>query len=157
MKAKNPGIGAKEISTPVVTCGVTNGLSIIGYLFADEIDKVICPDLYWENYDLVFTNAYGAKLQFFNLFKNGLFDIAAFEKALDKGYKGKKIVLLNFPNNPSGYTPTREAADGIIKALKEAAEKGNQLVVILDDSYFGLVFEDEITTESLFAELSGIH
>jgi aspartate/methionine/tyrosine aminotransferase len=30
-------------------------------------------------------------------------------------------------------------------------------VVILDDSYFGLVFENEITTESLFAELSGLH
>jgi aspartate/methionine/tyrosine aminotransferase len=157
MRAKNPGLGGTEISTPVVTCGVTNGLSIIGYLFADEIDKVITADLYWENYDLVFTNAYGAKLQFFNLFKNGVFDIAAFSKAVNKGFKGKKIILLNFPNNPSGYTPTREAAEGIIKVLKESAEKGNQLAVILDDSYFGLVFEDDIAAESLFARLTGLH
>jgi aspartate/methionine/tyrosine aminotransferase len=123
MKAKNPGLGTNEISTPVVTCGVTNGLSIIGYMFADEIDKIIVADLYWENYDLVFTNAYGARLKFFNLFKNGVFDIAAFKKAVERGFKGKKIILLNFPNNPSGYTPTREAADGIIKVLKNPRKK----------------------------------
>jgi aspartate/methionine/tyrosine aminotransferase len=157
MPVKNPGLGDREISLPVVTCGVTNGLSIIGYMFADEVDKVIVADLYWENYDLVFTNAYGAGLQFFNLFKNGVFDIASFKKAVNAGSTGKKIILLNFPNNPSGYTPTEETAQSIIAVLKEAAEAGNKLAVILDDSYFGLVFEENIITESLFAELSGLH
>jgi aspartate/methionine/tyrosine aminotransferase len=157
MRAKNPGLGNNEISLPVVTCGVTNGLSVIGYMFADEVDKVIVADLYWENYDLVFTNAYGAKLQFFNLFKDGAFDIKSFEKAVKSGFTGKKIILLNFPNNPSGYTPTEETANQIVKVLKEAAEAGNKLAVILDDSYFGLVFEENVITESLFAELSGLH
>jgi len=157
MKEKNPGLGAKEISLPVVTCGVTNGLSISGYMFADEIDRVIVANLYWENYDLVFTNAYGAKLKFFNLFKDENFDIDSFRKTVNEGFQGKKIVLLNFPNNPSGYTPTKEAADGMVKVLKEAAEKGNKLAVILDDSYFGLVFEDQIATESLFSQLANLH
>jgi aspartate/methionine/tyrosine aminotransferase len=157
MRSKNPGLGTKEISLPVVTCGVTNGLSIIGYMFADEVDKIIVADLYWENYDLVFTNAYGAKLQFFNLFKNGVFDIASFKKAVNARFAGKKIILLNFPNNPSGYTPSVETAQRIIEVLKEAAEAGNKLAVILDDSYFGLVFEDNVITESLFAQLSGLH
>ncbi len=157
MRQKNPGLGAKEISLPVVTCGVTNGLSIIGYMFADEVDKVTVADLYWENYDLVFTNAYGAKLKFFNLFKDEKFDIESFGKTVNESSSGKKIILLNFPNNPSGYTPTEEAADGIVQVLKEAAEKGNKLAVILDDSYFGLVFEEEITTESLFARLADLH
>jgi aspartate/methionine/tyrosine aminotransferase len=157
MRAKNPGLGTKEISLPVVTCGVTNGLSVIGYMFADEVDKIIVADLYWENYDLVFTNAYGARLQFFNLFKNGVFDIASFKKAVNNGFKGKKIILLNFPNNPSGYTPTEETAAQIVSVLKEAAEAGNKLAVILDDSYFGLVFEENVITESLFAQLSGLN
>jgi len=78
IKAKNPSLGAQEISTPVVTCGVTNALSIIGYMFADENDDIILSDLYWENYDLVFDNAYGARLKFFNLFKNEKFDIESF-------------------------------------------------------------------------------
>ena len=45
----------------------------------------------------------------------------------------------------------------ILNVLKEAAESGNKLVVILDDSYFGLVFEDNIVTESLFSRLSNLH
>jgi aspartate/methionine/tyrosine aminotransferase len=157
IKAKNPSLGASEISVPVVTCGVTNALSITGYMFADDADEVIVADLYWENYDLVFTNAYGAKLKFFNLFKNGVFDAKSFKETVNAKSKGKKIILLNFPNNPSGYTPTREAAREIISVLKEAAEAGNKLVVILDDSYFGLVFEDSIIAESLFAQLAGLH
>jgi len=157
IRIKNPSLGTQEISLPVVTCGVTNGLSITGYMFTDEGDDIIVADLYWENYDLVYTNAYGAELKFFNFFKNKSFDIDSFRKTVNTSPKGKKIVLLNFPNNPSGYTPTIEAGKEIINVLKEAAEDGNKLIVILDDSYFGLVFEDSMFTESLFAQLASSH
>jgi aspartate/methionine/tyrosine aminotransferase len=157
IRAKNPSLGTKEISTPVVTCGVTNGLSIVGYLFVSETDQVIVSDLYWENYDLVYTNTYGAGLKFFNFFQNQVFDIASFRETVTAGPVGKKFIVLNFPNNPSGYTPTREAGKEIIQVLKEAAEAGNKLVVILDDSYFGLVFEADIFEESLFSQLSQAH
>jgi aspartate/methionine/tyrosine aminotransferase len=157
IKIKNPSHGTREISLPVVTCGVTNGLSIVGYMFVDAADEIILSDLYWENYDLVFANAYGASLKFFNLFKGKGFDLDSFRETVNSGSVGKKIVLLNFPNNPSGYTPTREEAKAIEKVLKEAAEAGNKLLVILDDSYFGLVFEDTVATESLFSVLSHSH
>ena len=157
IRLKNPSLGTDEISLPVVTCGVTNGLSIAGYMFADEGDEIITADLYWENYDLAFTNAYGVKLRFFNFFKDEAFDTASFRKAVNAGPNKKKIILLNFPNNPSGYTPTREAAQAIISVLQEAAAVGNKLAVLLDDSYFGLVFEDNIFTESLFSQLAGLH
>jgi aspartate/methionine/tyrosine aminotransferase len=157
IRAKNPSLGTREISLPVVTCGVTNGLSIVGYVFVEEANDIILADLYWENYDLVFTNAYGAGLKFFNLFKNKVFDIDSFREALYPGSARKKIVLLNFPNNPSGYTPTKEAGNKIIDVLKEAAEAGSKLVVILDDSYFGLVFEDGALMESLFSQLAHLH
>ncbi|MFC1905294.1 aminotransferase class I/II-fold pyridoxal phosphate-dependent enzyme [Chloroflexota bacterium] len=157
IKAKNPSLGAQEISGPVVTCGVTNGLSIVGYMFVEKTDDIILPDLYWENYDLVFANSYGAKLRFFNLFKNKRFDIDSFREAVISDSIGKKVVLLNFPNNPSGYTPLVEEAEGIASVLKEAAETGNKLVVILDDCYCGLLFEDTVVTESLFSELAHSH
>lgn len=156
-RAKNPSLGKTEISLPVVTCGVTHGLSIVGYLFADTADQVIVSDLYWENYDLVYSNAYGAELKFFNFFKNAVFDIDSFRQTVLSGPTGKKIIVLNFPNNPSGYTPTRSAGKAIIQVLKEAAEAGNKLAVILDDSYFGLFFEEDTMIESLFAELSQLH
>ena len=121
MIGKNPSITGKEFSTPVVTCGVTHALSIVGYMFTDENDEIIMADLYWENYDLVFTSAYGAELKFFNFFKNKKFDIESFRKTVNAKTIGKKIILLNFPNNPSGYTPTKEAAKEIINILIEAA------------------------------------
>jgi len=156
-RAKNPSLGKAEISSPVVTCGVTHGLSIVGYLLADAGDQVIVSDLYWENYDLVYGNAYGAELKFFNFFKDGLFDIGSFKQSILSGPIGRKFIVLNFPNNPSGYTPTKEAGRAIIQVLKEAAEAGNKLAVVLDDSYFGLFFEEDTMVESLFAELSQLH
>ena len=46
-------------SLPVVTSALTHGLSMAGYLFVNDGDAVISPDLYWENYELVFGNACG--------------------------------------------------------------------------------------------------
>jgi len=157
IRVKNPSLGLQEISMPVVTCGVTNGLSIVGYMFIEETDDIILTDLYWENYDLVFTNAYGARLRFFNLFKNRAFDVDSFRQEVNSGPIGKKVVLLNFPNNPSGYTPTEKEGEEIMGVLKEAAQAGNRLMVILDDSYFGLVFEETVMTESLFSKLANCH
>ncbi|MBN1643881.1 MAG: aminotransferase class I/II-fold pyridoxal phosphate-dependent enzyme, partial [Dehalococcoidales bacterium] len=142
---------------PVVTCGVTHGLNIVGYMFIEPTDSVIIADLFWENYELLFTNGYGVGLKFFNFFKNGLFDIDSFRKTVTAKPMGKKIVLLNFPNNPSGYTPTKDMEKKIVEALTESAEAGNKLVVLLDDSYFGLVFEEGIFTESLFSRLANAH
>lgn len=48
LRIKNPSLGATEISLPVVTCGVTNGLSMAGYMFVEEAAKIIVADLYWE-------------------------------------------------------------------------------------------------------------
>ena len=132
-------------------------MSLVGYLFADKGDKIILPDLYWENYDLVFDNAYGASFDFFNFFKKDKLDIEAFKNTLSDGKIGKKILLLNFPNNPTGYTPTEEEAVKIKEIIEDSAKKGNKIVVILDDAYFGLVYEDGIEKESLFSSLSDLH
>jgi aspartate/methionine/tyrosine aminotransferase len=157
IRVKNPSLGTQEISLPVVSCGVTNGLSIVGYLFTEETDEVIISDLYWENYDLVFSNAYGARLRSFNLLKDGAFDIDSFRNEINLGPVGKKVVLLNFPNNPTGYSPTEKEGEQITGVLREAAQAGNRLIVVIDDAYFGLFFEDKVMTESLFSMLARCH
>ena len=70
-----------------------------GYMFVNEGEEVIVPNHFWGNYNLILGNAYGAKLKKFNLFKNGGFDIDAFSSSLNEGEVGKKVVILNFPNN----------------------------------------------------------
>jgi aspartate/methionine/tyrosine aminotransferase len=154
---KNPGLQGKSFSQPVVTAALTHGLSIAGYLFVDAGDEIIMPDLYWDNYELVFCETYGAKFALYNTFVNGGFDVAAFAKALNAGKVGKKIVLLNFPNNPTGYTPTESESEALVAEIKKAAEAGNQVVVVLDDAYFGLVYEEGIALESLFSALVDLH
>ncbi|NOY95770.1 MAG: aminotransferase class I/II-fold pyridoxal phosphate-dependent enzyme [Chlorobi bacterium] len=154
---KNPSLKNRELSLPVVTNALTHGISMAGYMFLNAGDEVIVPNLFWGNYNLILTNAYGAALNTFNLFKDGKFDLDALKAKLEEGGIGKKVLILNFPNNPSGYTPTIEESAGIIKVIKESAEKGNKIVVITDDAYFGLNYEEGIAQESIFSALSGLH
>jgi len=150
---KNKNLAGVKFSEPVVTAALTHGLSVSASLFLDKGDTVIIPDLYWDNYDLIFAESFGAKVKTFNTFTNGNFDTAALAKALKTGH-GKKIVLLNFPNNPTGYTVKENEAKEICEVLKAAAEKGNDVVVIVDDAYFGLVYEQGVYRESLFGLLA---
>lgn len=157
MYDKNPSMKDKEVSLPVVTNALTHGVSMAGYLFLDEGEEAIVPSLFWGNYNLILNHAYGAQLAKFSLFKNGGFDLEAFKVKLNEGVPGKKVMILNFPNNPSGYSPTFEEYNGIIDIIREAAEKGNKIVAITDDAYFGLVYEEGIAGESIFAALSDVH
>ena len=150
---KNPSLAGKRFSLPVVTNALTHGLRIVAELFAGADDKVIVPDLYWDNYALIFEEAVGSKLETFNTFKAGRFDVEAMKAAL-LGDGEKKILILNFPNNPTGYTATNEDAAEIIAAVKAAADAGKKIVVVLDDAYFGLVYEQGVHEESLFGELA---
>jgi aspartate/methionine/tyrosine aminotransferase len=150
---KNPRLEGRSFGQPVVTAALTHGLSMAGYLFCEPGDTVILPDLYWENYDLVFHNAYGARLATFPTYTStGAFNVAGLTGKLE-GPVGKKIVLLNFPNNPSGYTPTVAEAKAIVAALTAEAERGSHVVVLIDDAYFGLVFEEGVLPDSIFVEL----
>lgn len=154
---KNPSLKGKVISLPVVTNALTHGASMAGYLFLNEGDEVITSSLFWGNYNLILNHAYGSKIGQFNTFKNGGFDLDAFKAKLNEGAVGKKVVNLNFPNNPSGYTPTVAEYNGIVQIIKEAADAGNKIVVMTDDAYFGLVFEEGVATESLFSALADLH
>ena len=154
--AKNPSLKGVTYSNPVVTHALTHGIRIVAELFADPSDRLVAPDLFWDNYALIFTEACGTPMETFNTFRKGAFDAAAMKAALMKPGK-KKILILNFPNNPTGYTATIEDAKRIVAAVKAAAKAGKKIVVVLDDAYFGLVYEKGIHEESLFAEFALLH
>jgi aspartate/methionine/tyrosine aminotransferase len=152
---KNPSLAGKRFSHPVVTNALTHGLRVAAELFAGPKDELVVPDLYWDNYELIFREAAGCRLRLFNTFAAGAFDAAAMKEALlTPG--DKKILILNFPNNPTGYTATLDDAAAIVAAVQAAAQAGKKIVVILDDAYFGLVYEKGIHEESLFAEFSDL-
>ena len=152
---KNPSLGTTPISTPIVTCGLTHGINMSGYLFVDEGDTVVIPDLFWENYSLIFENAYKGKVVSFPLFKNGGFNVEGFSETLSK-ITGKIVLLLNFPNNPTGYTPLKSEIGLIVDAIQKQADQGKNVVVLIDDAYFGLVYEEDVYTESIFTQLCNL-
>ena len=154
IRKKNPSLKG-NMSLPVVTNGITNGLNQVGYLFVNPGDELILPDKFWGNYRFIFEKGFDAKLETFNLFTGDGFDINSFTEKVSEG-NDKKIVLLNFPNNPTGYTPTNEEAQKIVDVIKGSATGGNELCVIIDDAYFGFVYEDDVFQESLFSLLADL-
>jgi aspartate/methionine/tyrosine aminotransferase len=69
------------------------------------------------------------------------------------------IVVLNFPNNPTGYMPTEAETRAISETLVRQAERGTKVVAVLDDAYFGLFYHlgRESATQSIFAHLVNRH
>lgn len=157
---KNPSLKGKEISLPVVTQAITHGLSVVGDMWIDPNDLIFLSDRLWGNYNMIFGVRRGARLVQFPLFQEGGgFNLAKFERTL-KEYKDKArklVILLNFPNNPTGYTPTQKEAEAIVSIIYDIAEAGNNLVLLCDDAYFGLVYEEGVMEESIFAPLADLH
>ncbi|MBT3395520.1 aminotransferase class I/II-fold pyridoxal phosphate-dependent enzyme [archaeon] len=153
---KNPSLKGEKISLPVVTNAITHGLSMCGYLFLNKGDEVIIPSPFWGNYRFIFDNAYGSKIVNFPIFDSGRFNVEGLKKILNKRGR-KKVLLLNFPNNPTGYTPLEEDIPKIVKTIKTAAQNGKKIVVLIDDAYFGLIYENNVYKESIFSELCKVH
>ncbi|RRJ61650.1 aminotransferase class I/II-fold pyridoxal phosphate-dependent enzyme [Paenibacillus oralis] len=158
MLRENPALAGKGFGNPIATNALTHGLSIVADLFADQGDAVIFPDKNWENYELTFGIRRHARIVNFPLFTDEMtFNSAGLKEALlAQKDKGKAVVILNFPNNPTGYTPGAKEGGEIVDAIQAAAEAGINVVVVTDDAYFGLFFEESLK-ESLFGKLAGLH
>ena len=159
MLSENPSLRNKNFSNPIVTNALTHGLSIVGDMFVDAGDHLVLPEMLWGNYNLTFGVCNGAVVKKYKTFtESGGFNVDAFKACLKAtaAEKGKAIVLLNFPNNPSGYTPTVAEGAALVAAIKEVAEGGCNVVAITDDAYFGLFYEDSLQ-ESLFGNLANLH
>ncbi|ABA88890.1 amino acid aminotransferase, putative [Syntrophotalea carbinolica DSM 2380] len=159
MLRDNPSLGGKSFGTPVVTNALTHGLSIVADLFVEQGDQVIMADMMWGNYNLTFGVRRGGEICKYATFtEDGAYNIEAFRKVLhDAATKhGKAVVVLNFPNNPSGYTPSVAEGEAIVEVLRQEAENGCNIVAVTDDAYFGLFYKDCLK-ESLFGRLVDLH
>ena len=156
--AKNPSLKNKSFSLPAVVPGLTAGISYLCDLFLKEGDTLLAANPSWDNYALIVEARRNASLKQFTLFNDTGFNLDAFEKAVkEQAATGKVRILLNFPQNPSGYTPTKDEQAAICKILCGVADKGASVMVWCDDAYFGLNYEDNIAPESLFALLCDAH
>lgn len=156
----NPSLAGRPMSLPVVTSGVTHGLSIASDLFVDPGDTVLVPDKVWGNYMMVFRVRRDARIVGYPLLDEGRkgLNLSGFAEVVKaESSRQKLVVVLNFPNNPTGYSPTAAEAQALCKELIAAADRGCRVVAICDDAYFGLFYDPEVFRESVFTLLAGQH
>lgn len=162
MLKKNPSIQKEHLSLPLVAPGITAGISYTADLFLDEDKTIITSRPCWDNYGLIFRDRRGAALREVPFFgyerlRSGL-DIDGIAAAIrEEAKSGSVRLILNFPNNPSGYSPTSAEADALVTLIWELAQGGADILVLCDDAYFGLFYEKETIQESLFSRLASLH
>jgi len=157
---KNPSLAGKSISLPVVTNGITHGISTVADVWANPGDTIVAPDMMWGNYNMIFGVKGGATFTHYPFFSNdGGFNLSGFEQAIRKGAQTSKkiIVILNYPHNPTGYTVTKDEGAAMVDILAAEAARGTHIIAACDDAYFGLFYEEDTLKESLFARLCNCH
>ncbi len=158
IRKKNPSLADVPVTLPVLVPGLTAGISYLADLFLDESTVLLTGDPAWDNYVLIVEARRNSSLKGFSMFSGKGFNTEGFRTAvLEQAKTGQVRMLLNFPQNPSGYTPTKTEMKAIVAVISEAAEAGADVMVWCDDAYFGLDYENDIESESLFAKLAGLH
>lgn len=156
MLKDNPSLNGKLMSLPIVTNALTHGLSIVADLFINKGDYIVTPDKYWGNYRQTFALRREGEMAAFPTFTDdNKFNIEGFLNKVEEcgNINGKVLVLLNFPNNPTGYMLTKGEAYKLAEGLIKLANKGIKIISLSDDAYFGLFYENTFK-ESPFALLA---
>jgi aspartate/methionine/tyrosine aminotransferase len=150
----DPGVPS---TLPLVTAGLSHGLSLLADLFGGEGKAVAVPEPFWGNYRQAFAARTGARILTAPAYVDGRFHTRALAVALN-GLPDDEpaVAMLNLPSNPGGYSPTDQERREIRASLIEVAER-RPLVVVCDDAYAGLVFEPGVDPSSMFWELIGVH
>lgn len=149
----------KYITLPTITSGITNALYLSCALFLDPGEIIISPNKRWGNYDNIIEKFIGAKIKSFEYFKGKKVNIQGLKEAIDDVSKlqNKISIILNFPNNPTGYIPTWEEGQELLDLLKERQKSlEKSFVILVDDAYEPYIFSDGVLNRSFFYDLQQI-
>ena len=129
---KNPRLADIPFSMPVLVPGLTAGISYLADLFLDESKGLVAADPSWDNYVLIASARRNASFVQFPMFKDGKFNIDGLEeKMTEEAKSGSVRVLLNFPQNPSGYSPTTDEVKRLVEFIKGLADKGVKVLYMI--------------------------
>ncbi len=146
----------KSVTQPIVTQGITNGIFLSCSLFLSPGEFIISPNKRWGNYDNIINKFIGAKIKSFEYFKEQQINVQGLRDAvIEVAKEQEKIVLiLNFPNNPTGYVPTQEEVEKILKVLKDTQESLRKTIIVLvDDAYEPYIYNNDVVQRSIFYDL----
>jgi len=144
------------ISTPVITSGLTNGIFLCCSLFLSSGDYIISTNKRWGNYDNIIEKLLGAKIKSFEFFVKNKFSVQGLREAIYEVSKiqEKIVLILGFPNNPTGYIPKKEELEEIINILRLSQKDiSKPIIVLIDDAYEPYIYSNNVINRSIFYEL----
>ncbi|MBA7609183.1 LL-diaminopimelate aminotransferase [subsurface metagenome] len=144
------------ISTPVITSGLTNYPFFCCSLLLNSGDYIISPNKRWGNYDNIIEKLLGAKIKSFEFFIKSKFNVQGLKDAIYEVSKiqEKIVLILGFPNNPTGYIPKKEELEEIINVLRLAQKDiSKPIIVLVDDAYEPYIYSNNVINRSIFYDL----
>lgn len=143
----------RQLHQPILTPGITAAISISARMFVDPGRSIITADRRWENYDHVLGKNLGIRIADFPLFEGDDLNVAGLVSVIQRVWRGQDtaVVLLNFPNNPTGFCPSAEAGRRLAESLEQLAEgSAKRLVLLFDDAYESYIYDAAAMQSSLF-------
>ncbi|MDC7222639.1 MAG: aminotransferase class I/II-fold pyridoxal phosphate-dependent enzyme [Spirochaetales bacterium] len=141
---------------PLVTAGLTHGLNLAGHLFLEPGDSLYIPGPVYENYNHMFADYFQVQIRPFPLTSGEALNLEGIGEILN-GPEETVRFLFNFPQNPTGYSPTKDDVDRLLPLLTAGADRGKRILILLDDAYQGLNHGEDLFPASLFTVLEDLH
>lgn len=143
----------RQLHRPILTPGITAAISIAARMFVDPGRPIILANRRWENYDHVLEKNLGLAITDFPLLHDGDLNVAGLISAIQGVWREQDnaVVLLNFPNNPTGFCPSIAAGRRLVESLEQLTETTRKrLVLLFDDAYESYVYDPAAMQSSLF-------
>ncbi len=142
-KEQQVSITQKEV---LMTCGAAGGLNVIFKAILDPGDEVITPAPYFVEYNSYVDN-HGGTLKTVSTKPDFNLDIDAISTAISEK---TKAILINSPNNPTGYVYSEESLNELGELLKIKGEKLNRTIYLVSDEPYRKIVYDGIKVPSIF-------
>jgi aspartate aminotransferase len=137
-------LGAEHV---VMTCGAAGALNVLFKVLLDPGDEVLVPTPCFMEYRFYVDNAGGA-ITFAKTKADFSLDLDALRKAVTEK---TKVVLVNFPNNPTGRVYDEASIRGLAALLEERGRAyGKEIYLASDEPYRDIVY-DGVNAPSILA------
>jgi aspartate aminotransferase len=144
---RNIGITGEDI---VITVGAAGALNVVLKSVLNPGEEVLVPTPYFVEYGFYVDN-HGGVLKTVPTHPDFTLDLDAIAGGISEK---TRVVLINFPNNPTGQVYSQESLDALGRLLKEKSDAfGNPIYLVSDEPYRKLVF-DGIVPADIFKSYS---
>jgi aspartate aminotransferase len=137
----------------VITVGAAGALNVVLKSVLNPGEEVVVPTPYFVEYGFYVDN-HGGVLKTVPTQPDFTLDLDAIAGALSEK---TRVVLINFPNNPTGQVYSQESLDALGRLLSEKSEAyGSPIYLVSDEPYRKLIYDDIVPADIFKSYSDGI-